>query len=703
MYQHAVGENNFIDYTKHGHMGLSVTSGVFFDKQEQFVTGAPHVVRGQQGTGEIYFYQLNPSSDSLEMDPSKTLSGGSFGAGYGFALATLDANGDGGDDLLVSAPFSDNNGRGGAVYLYLNRARSLQQDRFIEIRGSGPEGQFGLSLTRAGDINKDGFDDFAVGAPYEGAGVVYLFLGGFGGVSGLKQGQAWLKAEEVASQLIRAADFLAPGHIPVPSNLATFGSSLSGGLDLDDNDYPDLVIGAYNANAVVLLRSRPIISVSTYLEETGLHGIDPGKSGCDLDPDSSHACFDFKTCFQLDSEEINVDMKIKFTIVAEPKKAVSRVWLQLAEFAGNDDSKSSKVEHMLVIQEGSRHHCTSIVGYVSDSQTDLQSPVQFALSYSLVQDEPSVSYDQGKPLPSVDRFPILDQHQAKRSFFAKFQKNCGSDDVCQAQLSVKPKLFDGERELGKSPQGSYELELGTLSGNELILDIDVQNLGEAAYEATLDIAFSSSLSYVGLGVGSEVNAPNLVNTSYLSIDLGNPFKGASEKNVNKAKIRLRFSPASVINQTLIKFDFFANTTSELVVDSSTYLHCVVVKRAELLISGRGSPEKVFYGGDVRGESAMKDVSEIGPHVDHRYLVKNYGPSMVDVLTVKINWPFQVENHKPQGKWLLYLTGHPVVKNGAGSCRLPTGFSPNPLNLNSTQSEESNSRQPKSGPENLLLP
>ena len=99
-----------------------------------------------------------------------------------------------------------------------------------------------------------------------------------------------------------------------------------------------------------MLRSRPIISVSTYLEESGLHGIDPGKSGCDLDPDSSHACFDFKTCFQLDSEEINVDMKIKFTIVAEPKKAVSRVWLQLAELAGNDDSKSSKVEHMLVIQ-----------------------------------------------------------------------------------------------------------------------------------------------------------------------------------------------------------------------------------------------------------------------------------------------------------------------------------------------------------------
>ena len=331
--------------------------------------------------------------------------------------------------------------------------------------------------------------------------------------------------------------------------------------------------------------------------------------------------------------------------------------------------------------------------------------MQFALSYSLVQDEPSVSYNRGISFPSVDRFPILDQQQAKRNFFAKFQKNCGPDDVCQAQLSIAPKLFDGDRELTRSPQGAYELELGTLSDNELILDIDVQNYGEAAYEAKLNIGFSSTLSYIGLGVGSEVNAPNLVNSSYLTFDLGNPFKGNSSQGVNKAKIRLRFSPASVINQTLIKFDFSANTTSELVVDSSTYLHCVVVKRAELSILGRGEPEKVFYGGDVKGESAMADVAEIGPLVDHRYLVKNRGPSMVDVLTVRISWPFQVENNKPQGKWLLYLTSHPVVKNGAGSCRLPSGYFPNPLNLSShLDSLESHSmRQQKSGPENLWTP
>ena len=153
-------------------------------------------------------------------------------------LEKVDANGDGLDDLLVSAPFGDSEGRGGSVFLYLNQGSGLQQESFVEIRGAGPEGQFGLAVTSVGDINKDGFDDFAVGSPYEGTGVVYLFLGGVDGVSRLKYGTPWLKAEEVSSQIIRATDFLAPGHIPVPSDFASFGSSLSGGLDLDGNDYP---------------------------------------------------------------------------------------------------------------------------------------------------------------------------------------------------------------------------------------------------------------------------------------------------------------------------------------------------------------------------------------------------------------------------------------------------------------------------------
>ncbi len=43
---------------------------------------------------------------------------------------------------------------------------------------------------------------------------------------------------------------------------------------------------------------------------------------------------------------------------------------------------------------------------------------------------------------------------------------------------------------------------------------------------------------------------------------------------------------------------------------------------------------------------------------------------------------QVENGKDQGKWLLYLTDHPLLRNGRGDCYLPPGVRANPLNLTS---------------------
>lgn len=47
------------------------------------------------------------------------------------------------------------------------------------------------------------------------------------------------------------------------------------------------------------------------------------------------------------------------------------------------------------------------------------------------------------PLPSsglVALSPILDQTQADRPFEASFQKDCGTDDVCESQLEVYAKL-----------------------------------------------------------------------------------------------------------------------------------------------------------------------------------------------------------------------------------------------------------------------
>jgi hypothetical protein len=42
--------------------------------------------------------------------------------------------------------------------------------------------RFGFALANLGDINKDRYEDLAVGAPYEGKGVVYIYLGSRHGI-----------------------------------------------------------------------------------------------------------------------------------------------------------------------------------------------------------------------------------------------------------------------------------------------------------------------------------------------------------------------------------------------------------------------------------------------------------------------------------------------------------------------------------------
>lgn len=57
--------------------------------------------------------------------------------------------------------------------------------------------------------------------------------------------------------------------------------------------------------------------------------------------------------------------------------------------------------------------------------------LQFRLNYTIVESTPSTLHALN---------PILDQTQADRAFEASFQKDCGSDDLCQSQLEVYAEL-----------------------------------------------------------------------------------------------------------------------------------------------------------------------------------------------------------------------------------------------------------------------
>ncbi|KAG5310141.1 ITA1 protein, partial [Acromyrmex insinuator] len=306
-----------------------------------------------------------------------------------------------------------------------------------------------------------------------------------------------------------------------------------------------------------------------------------------------------------------------------------------------------------------------------ENTRDIQTPIKFRLNYSLIQEEPVMPLE-GAPLPDMKNYPILNQQEAARVFEAVFQKDCGNNDICESDLEVIAKL---NLSASSVKPDFYELLLG--EREEIVVEVNVANVGESAYEAQLFITHSQSLNYIASKSNDSVIC-NLYNATIVSCSIGNPFKK------NKAvDIQVRFDPKGLEdNESQLGFIIFANSTSKEIKEKQpTVLQATVLKRAELSIKGSAKTQWAFYGGPVVGESAIKYLNEVGPKVSHIYEIFNEGPWKVSTVEVHISWPYEVANDKAHGKWLLYMEEMPTIQAlGDGECTLPPGYVVNPLKL-----------------------
>jgi hypothetical protein len=124
---------------------------------------------------EIYY-----GGKELDTLPDLTITNNIWYSNFGARSMTGDLNGDGYDDLVVSAPVDDYDVHG-RLYIYFGgKEMDTVCDVFLE--GKEPGDMFGGSAAIIGDVNGDGYDDLLVGAPQvvkqNGHGKAYLFFGG---------------------------------------------------------------------------------------------------------------------------------------------------------------------------------------------------------------------------------------------------------------------------------------------------------------------------------------------------------------------------------------------------------------------------------------------------------------------------------------------------------------------------------------------
>lgn len=181
---------------------------------------------------------------------------GQQGEYFGYALVAADFTADGHTDLAVAAPFrsrSKDTFDNGAVYVYTSSFAGLRCRSRLQPTHTSDGARFGSALSRLGDINGDGYDDLAVGAPHEsGGGAVYIYLGCERGLS------------ERPSQRLTAP---ATPERAAAAQPQWFGMALSRGVDIDADGFNDLAVGAPGgAGSVYVFRSYPVAKIVAFLK-----------------------------------------------------------------------------------------------------------------------------------------------------------------------------------------------------------------------------------------------------------------------------------------------------------------------------------------------------------------------------------------------------------------------------------------------------
>jgi integrin alpha 8 len=140
---------------------------------EDLLVGAPHYTDYDDSDlkyeiGRVYIYYQDATSIGKSWS---VLKGSSIGGRFGHAISSLgDVNGDGFNDVAISAPYEDH----GNVYIYFGSASGLRSEPGQVISGNQFSLRaFGFSLAGKADVDGNGYADLAVGA-YQSDAIVYL-------------------------------------------------------------------------------------------------------------------------------------------------------------------------------------------------------------------------------------------------------------------------------------------------------------------------------------------------------------------------------------------------------------------------------------------------------------------------------------------------------------------------------------------------
>nr|XP_020451271.1 integrin alpha-7 isoform X2 [Monopterus albus] len=659
----------FEDVAHNSYLGFSVDSamGIMSLGELTFVAGAPRA-------NHIGAVVLLKKDNVYRLVPQHIFWGEELASSFGYSVATTDLNKDGWTDLIIGAPnFFDRKAEiGGAVYVYLNPfGRWNDQARPIRLNGTY-DSMFGMAVSSVGDLDQDGYGDIAVGAPFDGDGKVFIYRGSDAGI------------ETKPAQVLDGRDF----------DVRRFGYSISGGLDIDNNHYPDIAVGSLN-DSVVLFRSHPVIHVIRVISINPQH-IDLEQHNC---KGRDGVCVEVKICFSFTAHPEHYSPHITLVVRFEADTERRKLGLpHRVNFLGRDSRDPEYTQTEYVELHHQRHlACTTAVFQLHENIRDKLRPISLVITHT-IKSVPPRRHSGAKRLEKL--MPVLNVSPSNtlHSEVNFLREGCGSDKICQSNLKLSYQF--GTRPLNSDlftplPTDEDDVQVFSLSDQRLVvLEITVTNMpsdplhpeedGDDAHAAQLLISLPDTLPYAGARVPPQMRCQANQNGSQVECDLGNPVKRDT-----KLTFSINLSTSNItIETTELKADLSLSTISEQPDLTPVTALAKVVIELPLSVIGLARPDQLFFSGTVKGESAMTSLEDIGSPVDFDFVVANPGQALQTFGSAFLNimWPSELAN----GKWLLYPAS--LKFQGDADTRCTSTSDLNPLKLQSSSPAE----RPQSG-------
>ncbi|XP_053116772.1 integrin alpha-L isoform X3 [Hemicordylus capensis] len=412
------------------------------NQKEFYAAGAPRY----QHVGRVFIFEVNLTTTNWTL--TQEIEGPQIGSYFGAVLCPVDVDNDGETDLLlIGAHLYFTEARGGLVYVYgwgqngLVHQGELQGDTGYRL------GRFGMAIADLTDINGDGRTDVAVGAPLEDEenGVIYIY-NGHGRTLNMHY-----------SQRIKGAN-VSPG-------LKFFGQSIYGKTDLSGDQLTDIAVGALG-NAVVL-RSRPVITVAAAVkfqpQEIPVKNVECLGDASSWKTASVNLSICFNTTLATYHYQGPISARLSFHLEIDQFKMKNRGVFRNGE----------KVTHGVLEIISLKEVCIPENILFQNCLEDYIKPIEVFVNFSL---EDGHEPNNGNPRP------VLNSQSSNTTQAIHFQKNCGTDEVCNADMKI---VF----------HSSGSKELLVLPGKEVNVSLQLKNNGENAYYVTLHVPHIPGLSF----------------------------------------------------------------------------------------------------------------------------------------------------------------------------------------------------------------